>query len=380
MIKKIDKKNTKSSVQEYTLTLAMLKKQIQESQVKAAFSVNRELLKLYWTIGEIISQKQQEYGWGTKIIEQLANDLQKEFPGIAGFSRTNIFRMRSFYATYAIVPVAAGQLEKMPIFQIPWWHNVVLLTKLKNNNQRLWYAQKAAEHGWSSTILEIHIEVNRYGREGKAITNFTKTLPLPDSDMAQQSLKDPYLFDFLTLQNKHLEKDVEQGLINHIQKFLLELGEGFAFIAQQKHLEVGGDDFYIDLLFYHVNLRCYIVVELKATAFKPEYLGQLNFYLSAVDNLLRHPEDKPTIGLLLCKTKNNITAEYALSGFNRPIGVAEYQTKIMKNLPKEFKSSLPTVEEIEAELKKLELLSKKRSPKKNSDLKKTVTRKPKTKP
>ncbi len=196
--------------------------------------------------------------------------------------------------------------------------------------------------------------------------------------MAQQSLKDPYLFDFLELHDKHLEKDIEQGLIDHIQKFLLELGEGFAFVAQQKHLEIGGDDFYIDLLFYHLNLRCYIVVELKTTAFKPEYVGQLNFYLSAVDDLLRHPEDKPTIGLILCKTKNNITAEYALRGINRPVGVAEYQIKIMKNLPKEFKSNLPTVEEIEAEFEKKDILNEKYPPKKtvkknikkNSDIKK----------
>ncbi len=362
MVKKaktISKKDAKSvSIKEYAQTLAELKKQVREAQVKAAFSVNRELLKLYWTMGKTINQRQQENGWGSKVIEKLAQDLQNEFPGIAGFSRANIFRMRAFYAAYEIVSVPPRQLEEMPIFRIPWWHNVILLTKLKDNTQRLWYAQKAIEHGWSGTILEMYIESDRYGREGKAITNFTETLPALHSDMAQQSLKDPYLFDFLTLQDERLEKDVEQGLIDHIQKFLLELGEGFAFVARQKHLEISKRDFYIDLLFYHLTLRCYVVVELKATDFKPEYTGQLNFYLSAVDDLLRYPDDKPSIGLLLCKTKDNITAEYALRGVNRPIGVAEYQTEILKKLPKELKSKLPTIEAIEAELEKQEILAK----------------------
>jgi len=358
------------AVAEYAQTLAELKKQIKEAQVKAAMSVNRELLKLYWTIGKIITIRQKTNGWGSKVIEKLSKDLQSAFPGIGGFSRSNIFRMKAFYSAYEKVSEAPRQIEELPIFNIPWWHNVLLLTKLKDNEQRIWYAQKSIEHGWSSTILELHIESQRYEREGKAVTNFNMTLPVSHSDMAQQSLKDPYLFDFLTLHEQHLEKEVEQGLIDHIQKFLLELGEGFAFVGRQKHFEIGGRDFYIDLLFYHLKLRCFIVVELKATDFKPEYTGQLNFYLSVVDDLCRDPNDNPTIGLLLCKTKSNLTVEYALQGINRPIGVAEYTTVLVDQLPKDLKGKLPTIEEIEAELEKHEALSKAAKTKKAKSTKK----------
>ena len=285
--------------------------------------------------------------------------LQNEFPGLSGFSRTNVFNMRAFYLAYAKVQQAAGQLDEVPFFSIPWWHNVILITKLKDNEQRLWYAQKAVEHGWSRTMLEHWIKSDLYKREGKVITNFKHTLPMPHSDMAQQSFKDPYGFDFLTLKEKHLEQDLEQGLIDNVQKLLLEMGKGFALIGRQYHLEVEGDDYYIDLLFFHVKLKCYVVVELKARAFDPRDVGQLNFYLSAVDDLVREPDHNPTIGLLLCKTKKNFTAEYALRGINRPIGVAEYETEIMKKLPKDLKSKLPTIEEIEAEFEKNEILAEK---------------------
>jgi predicted nuclease of restriction endonuclease-like (RecB) superfamily len=356
MIKKITtqlKKNTKGIDEtEYARTLLYLKKQIQEAQTRAILAVNRELIRLYWLIGKTIVEQQEKNNWGTKAVETLAQDLQNTFPGIGGFSRASVFKMRAFYMAYEKVSQAVRQFEELPIFNVPWGHNVILITKLKDHDQRLWYAQKAIEHGWSRSMLELWIESDLYKRQGKAITNFKSTLPVPDSDMAQQTLKDPYLFNFLTLHEDHLERDVEQGLVAHIQKFLLELGEGFAFIGRQYHLEISGNDYYIDLLFYHLKLRCYVVVELKNTEFKPEYAGKLNFYLSAVDDLLRHPDDKPTIGLLLCKTKDNFTAEYALRNISSPIGVSQYTIKLTDKLSKELKSSLPTIEEIEAELEK----------------------------
>lgn len=381
MAKKIHSSASTVIPKGYAATLSGVKKEIHLAQIKAHTAANKELLKLYWSIGKVIYEKEKEEAWASKIIDTFAQDLQHEFPGIKGFSRANIFRMRAFYRAYAIVSEPPRQLEELPIFNIPWWHNVIILTKIKDTQEQLWYAKKALEHGWSSSVLEMHITSKRYKREGKAITNFNATLPSPQSDMAQQSLKDPYIFDFLTLEDLHLEKDIERRLIDHIQKFLLELGEGFAFISRQKHFEIGNDDFYIDLLFYHVNLRCYVVIELKATAFKPEYIGQLNFYLSAVDDILRHPDDKPTIGLLLCKTKNNITAEYALRDVNKPIGVAQYETQILSKLPKNLKSKLPSVEEIEAALSPAIGLSSTYKPKKtrtkktNMSVKKTYKKK-----
>ncbi len=333
-----------------------IKKHIYDAQVKAALSANKELLKLYWHIGQTICTQQKVNGWGSGSAEKLAEDIQKEFPGLAGFSRANIFRMQAFFSAYEKVAQAARLFEELPVFSIPWWHNIILIQKIKNTEERLWYAQKAIENGWSRTILEMQIESDLYNRQGKAITNFKKTLLSPHSDMAQQSLKDPYIFDFLTLQEKYIEHDIEQGLIDNVQKLLLEMGKGFALVGRQYHLEVGKKDYYIDLLFYHTKLKCYVVVELKAREFDPRDAGQINFYLSAVDDLVRDAQDSPTIGLLLCKTKDNFTAEYALRDINKPIGVAEYQTEILKKLPKNLKSSLPTIEEIEAELEKQESL------------------------
>lgn len=348
----------KVSTKEYAETLLDIKKHIQEAQSKATMSVNKELLKVYWYIGKTIAQKQTANGWGSGIVEKFANDLQKEFPGLGGFSRTNVFRMKAFFEAYEKIPQAVGQLESLPIFDIPWGHNALLIERVKNFDLRLWYAQKAIENGWSRTMLETWIKSELHRRQGKAVTNFSKTLPAPHSDMAQQTLKDPYIFDFLTLQEQHLERDVEQGLIDNIQKFLLELGKDFAFVGRQYHLEVDGDDYYLDLLFYHLNLRCYAVIELKSTPFKPEYAGKLNFYLSAIDDLLRHKNDNPTIGILLCKSKKKFTIEYALRDVKKPIGVASYETKLVERLPKELKSSLPTIEEIEAEFGKQEALIK----------------------
>ncbi|MBA3954133.1 DUF1016 domain-containing protein [Candidatus Dependentiae bacterium] len=357
------KKNTSVSTvaKDYAQMLADIKLHIEIAQRKAMLSVNKELTMLYWSIGKIISQKKDNKEWRANNIETLAKDLQNEFPGIAGFSRTNIFRMKAFFLAYSQNPTAVGQLDELPLFHIPWGHNALLLERVKDINQRLWYAEKVLENGWSRSMLQIRIESNLYTRQGKAITNFKKTLPIPHSDLSQQTLKDPYLFDFLTLRENHVERDVEQGLIDHIQKFLLELGEGFAFVGRQYHLEVDNADYYLDLLFYHLKLRCYIVVELKNTEFVPEYAGKLNFYLSAVDDKVRHPADNPTIGLLLCKTKSNLTVEYALRDINKPIGVAYYQTQLIESLPKQLKGSLPTIEEIEAELQKQEMLSKKKN-------------------
>lgn len=346
------------SIKEYAQTLLAIRKHVQEARITATLAANKELIKLYWYIGKTISEKQKKDGWGLSVVERLASDLQNAFPGMSGFSRANIFRMLAFYTACEKVAQLARQLEELPFFSIPWFHNVIILQKLKGSKEQLWYAQKTIENGWSRSMLESWIKSDLYHREGRAITNFSKTLPAPDSDMATQSLKDPYLFDFLTLRDDYLEQELEQGLIDHIQKFLLELGQGFAFVGRQKHIEIDKNDFYIDLLFYHLKLRCYVVVELKSTEFKPEYAGKLNFYLSAVDDLLRVPGDKPTIGLLLCKTKNNIVAEYALRDINKPIGVADYETKLVESLPKEFKSSLPTVKEIEAELEKQDILAK----------------------
>lgn len=255
------------------------------------------------------------------------------------------------------VSQAVTQLESLPVFSIPWGHNVVLMHKLKKQDDRFWYAQKTIENGWSRSMLEVWIKSNLHIRQGKAITNFSKTLPVPDSDIVQQTLKDPYVFDFLTLHSQHIESDLEHGLVDHIQKFLLELGEGFAFIGRQYHLEVDEKDYYIDLLFYHAKLHCYVVIEIKAREFDPRDAGQISFYLSAIDDNLKQPDDKPTIGLLLCKSKRKLTVEYALRKNLNPIGVASYETKLVESLPKEFKGILPTIQEIEAELEKQDFLS-----------------------
>lgn len=347
-------KNSKEvfSNKEYASTLANLKKQIQQCQLKAATAANKELIHLYWTVGKTIVEKQETSGWGSGIIEKLAQDLQNAFPGIEGFSRANVFRMKAFFSAYEKVAQAVRQFESLPIFGIPWGHNILLIQKIKNNEERLWYASKAIEHGWSRNMLELWIKSDLYNREGKALTNFHQTLPSPQSDMAQQALKDPYLFDFLTLHEDHIEKDLEEGLVGHIQKFLLELGQGFAFMGRQYPIVVEGDTSYIDLLFYHVKLRCFVVIELKARAFKPEDVGQLNYYLSAIDDTLKHSSDNPTIGILLCKTKKKVKAEYAFRHINRPFAAIEYETMLTKALPEELKSNLPTVKEIEEELKK----------------------------
>lgn len=327
----------------YAALLASIKERVQAAQIRASLAVNNELVLLYWSIGKEILLRQQEEGWGKNIIPRLAKDLAAQFPEMKGFSPRNLGYMKAFAEAWTdegILQQAAAKL--------PWFHNCIILDKVKNSQERLWYINAAIENGWSRNVLTLHIEAGLHRRQGKAITNFQRTLPAPQSDLAQQLLKDPYNFDFLTLSSDAHERELEVGLVEHIQKFLLELGRGFAFVGRQYPLEVGGEDFRIDLLFYHLKLRCYLVIDLKMTPFKPEYAGKMNFYLAAVDDLLRHPDDKPTIGLILCKTKNGIIAEYALRGTTTPMGISEFTH--LEQLPEPLKGTLPTIEEIEAEL------------------------------
>ena len=327
----------------YADWLADLKGRIHTAQQRATLAVNRELVLLYWQIGRDILARQAAQGWGAKVIERLAHDLRAAFPEMKGFSRANLMYMRAFAQAWpdaAIVQQAVGQL--------PWGHNLVLLTQLKDPQQRLAYALSATKHGWSRNMLNIHIETRLLERAGTAVTNFDVSLPQLQSDLARESLKDPYRLDFLGLGKEAGEREIENALVKHVTEFLLELGAGFAFVGRQVLLDVGGDDFFIDLLFYHLKLRCYVVIELKGGKFKPEHLGQLGFYLTAVDAQVKHPQDGPTIGLLLCKSKNKVVAEYALRDKAQPLGVAEYQ--LVESLPPELLSSLPSIEQIEREL------------------------------
>lgn len=329
---------------EYTSWLTDLKQRIQSAQQRATLSVNRELVLLYWQIGRDILERQQAQGWGTKVIDKLARDLRAAFPAMKGFSPRNLKYMRAFAEAWP-----EPEFVQQAAAQLPWFHLCTLIDKLKTREEREWYAAKAAEHGWSRNILVMQIETRLRERQGHAVTNFPTRLPSPHSDLARDSLKDPYIFDFLGLTDEAHEREIESALVRHITRFLLELGAGFAFVGRQYRLEVAGDEFFIDLLFYHLKLRCYVVVELKATPFKPEYAGQLNFYLSAMDAEVKAPEDNPTIGLLLCKEQNRLVAEYALRGIEKPMGVAEYT--LLRDIPQPLATSLPSIEEIEAELR-----------------------------
>lgn len=328
----------------YKGLLKEIKDKVRSSQLKAAIAVNQEMIKLYWEIGSRLLEKQKNEGWGAKTIEKLAKDLKSSFPDIKGFSKTNLKYMVQFAREYPDF-----EISQQAVGQIPWGHNIALLQKIDNQEERIWYAKKTIENGWSRNVLVTWIENKLFHRQGKAVNNFKQTLPALQSDLAEQTLKDPYCFDFLALRENFEEKELENGLLEHIQKFLLELGAGFAFIGRQYHLEVGGNDFYIDLLFYHTKLRCYCVIELKNTNFKPEYAGKMNFYLSAVDDLVRHPDDKPTIGMILCRVDNRFIVEYALRNITTPIGVSGYEVEILESLPEDLKGSLPTIEQIEQE-------------------------------
>ncbi|HQC98826.1 MAG TPA: PDDEXK nuclease domain-containing protein [Aquabacterium sp.] len=327
----------------YADWLAELKGRIHTAQQRAALAVNRELVGLYWQIGRDILARQAAQGWGSKVIDRLAHDLRTAFPDMAGFSPRNLKYMRAFAEAWP-----DGQFVQEVLAQLPWYHQLALLDKLPGPQTRAWYAAKAIEHGWSRNVLVLQIESRLLERSGQAATNFAQTLPPPQSDLARQSLKDPYKLDFLGLTDKAQERAVESAMVQHVTEFLLELGAGFAFVGRQVLLDVAGDEFFIDLLFYHLKLRCYVVIELKAGKFKPEHLGQLGFYLTAVDMQVKHPQDGPTIGLLLCKSKNKVVAEYALRNNTQPMGVAEYQ--LVESLPAELQTSLPSIAQIEREL------------------------------
>jgi len=328
----------------YDDVLREIKERVREAQVRAALAVNRELVLLYWRIGRDILRQQRQQGWGAKVIDRLSQDLRGAFPEMKGFSPRNLKYMRAFAEAYgdeAIVQEAPAQ--------ITWYHNTTLLDKVPDPMERRWYAAQAVENGWSRNILVHQIESDLYRRQGAALTNFARTLPPPQSDLASQTLKDPYIFDFLSLGPQAQERDLERGLLVHLRDFLLELGVGFAFVGSQYHLEVGGQDFYLDLLFYHLRLRCYVVIELKIGDFQPEYAGKMNFYLAAADDLLRHPDDQPSIGIILCKTRNRLIAEYALRDMQAPVGVATY--RLTDALPESLRGSLPRIEELEATLR-----------------------------
>lgn len=327
----------------YADWLADLKSRIHSAQQRATLAVNRELVGLYWHIGRDILARQAEQGWGAKVIERLAHDLRTAFPDMKGFSPRNLKYMRAFAEAWP-----DAEFVQQVAAQLPWFHLCTLLDKLKTREERDWYLDKARQHNWSRNILVMQIETRLLERSGKAVSNFEVSLPKPQSDLARESLKDPYRFDFLGLTDEAQEREIEKALVKHVTEFLLELGAGFAFVGRQVLLDVGGDEFFIDLLFYHLKLRCYVVVELKGGKFKPEHLGQLGFYLTAIDRQVKSEYDNPTIGLLLCKSKNKVVAEYALGDKSQPMGIAEY--KLLESLPAELQTSLPSIEQIEREL------------------------------
>ncbi len=374
---------------DYPSLLANIKQRIRAAQVRATLYANAELIRLYWDIGRVITQRQERRGWGSGVIPRLARDIRNELPEVKGFSERNIDRMVAFYREYpGLGPISPPVVAKLPsasvarlsdtdsdtraivaispppvaksstdqvasigqplIAQLPWAHHVLLMQKVKDLPTRFWYMRQTLAQGWSRNVLALMIDGRAHQRQGKAVTNFDQLLPPAQSDLATQALKDPYIFDFLTLEEPFHERELETGLLTQVEKFLLELGQGFAFVGRQYHLDVGEGDFYIDLLFYHLRLRCFIVIDLKKGPFKAEYAGKMNFYCNVVDDRLRHPADQSTIGLILCQDKNRLVAEYALKGVNKAIGVSEYQ--LTRALPAKFKSSLPSIEEIEAEL------------------------------
>ncbi len=332
----------------YIAVLADLKKRIAQERLRVVMAANSAMVLLYWDIGQIILSRQKSEGWGTRVVDRLSADLRTAFPEMKGLSPRNLKYMRAFAEAW---PDRAMVQE--PLAQIPWYHHLALLDKLDQPVERLWYVRRSAAEGWSQAMLKTQIESRLIDRQGQALTNFPDRLPTPDSELAAQVFKDPYLFDFLGTDDSRRERDLEQGLMDHIQKFMLEMGVGFAFVGRQVHLEVGGQDYYLDLLFYHLKLRCFVVVDLKAGEFKPEYTGKMNFYLSAVDDNMRHALDGPTLGLLLCKENDKLTVEYALRDMKKPIGVAEWKTKLVDSLPKRLQGSLPSIEQLETELNKI---------------------------
>lgn len=336
---------TRTMPEWYPALLSSVSGHVAAGRRRSLAAVNQQLIQTYWAIGRDILDRQESEGWGSKVIDRLSADLRQQFPEAKGFSPRSLKYMRAFAAAWS-----KDEIVQQPAALLPWGHQMVLLDKGSDTEARLWYAAAAVEHGWSRNVLVHHIESKRMERTGKAVTNFTAILPPEDSDLAQQSFKDPYVFDFVAMTDRRNERELENQLVDHIQKFLLELGQGFAFVGRQVKLQINAQEFFADLLFYNFKLRCFVVIELKATEFKPGYLGQLGMYMAAVDDLLAHTDDKPTIGLLLCKSKDNLVAEYALRTTQMPIGVSEWKTEIVESLPEEFASTLPSISDIEAEL------------------------------
>ncbi|QWP77947.1 DUF1016 family protein [Lysobacter sp. K5869] len=326
----------------YATLLDEIKQRVGQARLRASLSVNRELIVLYWSIGRDILARQEREGWGAKTIDRLAADLSRAFPEMTGFSARNLKYMRSFAEAW---PDAA--IVQQVVAQLPWGNNLRLIEAVKSAEEREWYARQAIEHGWGRTVLLHQIDSGLYARQGKALTNFSRTLPTRQSELAQQIVKDPYSFDFLSLGPQAQERDLERGLIDHLRSLIMELGKGFAFVGNQYPLDIGGQDYFLDLLFYHLHLRCFVVFELKMEEFKPEFAGKMNFYLSAIDDTLRHADDQPTIGIVLCKSRNRIVVEYALRDSLKPVGVAEY--KLSAALPARLRKALPTA----ADLKRL---------------------------
>ena len=336
---------------EYKEFIKRIKLKARQAQIRASVRVNSTLIEFYWELGEEIVLKQKNTNWGSGFLKNMSRDLMDEFPEVKGFSKRNLEFIRKWYLYYSQKDSITKQVVSQ-LALIPWGHNIVIIQKSENITEALFYVQKTIENGWSRVVLRQQIVNQLFKREGKALTNFSATLPQAQSDLANELTKDPYQFDFLTLREKYNERELEDALMENMTKFLLELGQGFAFVGRQYKLVVGGDEFRIDLLFYHIKLACYVVVELKTVKFQPEFAGKLNFYISAVDGELKEKRDNATIGILICKSKNSTIVEYALKDINKPIGVSEYQLSHV--LPKEFKSTLPSIEEIEEELKSLE--------------------------
>ena len=352
---------------EYSGLLAEIKTRIQTAQTRAVLAVNAELIRLYWQIGQLLDARQRSEGWGAGVIPRLAQDLRSELPEVKGFSERNMGLMLAFARAYPepkeilqqpVAKIAATAKVQQPVakspddssllWQLPWGHHALLIAKVKSMDARIWYMHQTLVQGWSRNTLALQIDSRAHARQGQAISNFAARLPAPQSDLAQQTLKDPYIFDFLTLEASFHERELETSLVAHLEKFLLALGQGFAFVGRQYHLTVGESDFYIDLLFYHLKLRSYVVIELKRGDFKPEYAGKLNFYCNVIDDTMRHGQDAPTIGLMLCQGKDNVLAEYALRGIDKPIGIASYE--LTRALPASLESVLPSIETLEGEL------------------------------
>ena len=333
----------------YRALLSELKDRIRSARLRASVAVNQELVELYWSIGRDILERQSDKGWGAKVIDRLAEDLRRDFPDMTGLSRRNLIYMRAFAEAFPDI-----EIVQQLVARLPWGHVTKLVEALKQPDQRLWYARQSIEQGWSRNVLVAQIGSDLFGRQGKAQTNFARTLPAPQSDLAQALIKDPYAFDFLAFGPEMSERELERGLLEQLRALILELGKGFAFVGSQYHLEVGGQDYYLDLLFYHLRLRCFVVVELKIEEFKPEFAGKMNFYLSAVDDQLRHDGDAPSIGIILCQGKNAVVVEYALRDSTKPMGVAEY--RVSQALPEPLRSQLPSVAEFAREFPLMSLL------------------------